>query len=81
MPLPAVVSETVAEAVDQAKQPVRVRWRPATDGFLLGFLAALLPSALVAWLLPGGWLVTTLFLATALALAAAVANTAWEQRT
>ena len=80
MPLPTAVSETLDDAIDAAKRPVRVPRRAPLEGFVLGFLAALLPASLVALALPTGRGVTVLVLATVLALAGAVVNTARELR-
>jgi len=57
------VNDILIEARTKAAEPVRVPWRAALEGFLVGFLAALLPAAfvthVVADVLPSGSAVVT----------------------
>lgn len=39
--------DVLTEARAKAAEPVRVPWRAALEGFLVGFLAALIPAAFV----------------------------------
>lgn len=51
MPTLTDVTEVLQQARERAAEPVRVPWRDALTGFVVGFAAAVLPAAFVVRIL------------------------------